>query len=241
MTEAKPKAAATPEVPAPYDRFDLAPILAERGPGAFDREGRERDHIYASELGDCIRAAWFAFREPYRSDDDFSAHRGALGHAVEDLMAEKLAPIIVRGADGREGREVSFHTDRVSGRVDFVVRFRPDRPQLPIELKTTYAFDKSLALPYKSHVAQLQWYLSQMGHSPYGLLMYYNLSNWGNRAGYWECLKIPRDDEGIARRIDKMWKALHQPVEPSCEFPEEDGGLCFKCGLRVEANRARLA
>lgn len=215
----------------PFPRVDLRAVL-DRWPGKFERGSRPRDHLWASQVGDCRRAVWTSWHRPQPHDDFFETHLGALGHAVEDMMAQVLAPITVRG-----GREVSFTTPKVSGRVDFVVRLHPDRAQMPLEVKSTYGFDQALAAPKFSHMYQLQWYLTQFPEAEHGVLAYVNLSNWGGNAGHWEALYIPRDDAKVAARVDVLWDDVHQAEPPGCENLEDPRG-CWDC-MKAEGKLAR--
>src|SRR5208282_5100470 len=84
----------------------------------FERGDRPRDHLYASQLGSCARAVWFNWRFPnVRPDDNFSETRGALGHWIENGVAEQLNGMLV-------AREVSFYDEKnhISGRADYIVR-----------------------------------------------------------------------------------------------------------------------
>jgi len=210
--------------PAPANPFPAYPLheTLEGAPlppvPAFKRTNRPRDHLWASELGTCARAVWLNWHYPRPHDDDFSQHRGALGHAVEEVLASKLSRMLI-------AREVSFNESRVSGRTDFVVYL--EGQQIPVELKSTYAFQRMLADPRESHVLQLLWYIQQLG-VPFGLLVYFDLSNYAGNSGHWSALRIPRDDARLEIRIGQLWMAVHSAVEPACESPEEK---CWDCGL----------
>ena len=204
--------------------FPLDYILQEKSMGTFDRGARPRDHLYASELGYCPRAVWMGFKSPKPMDEHFTATRGALGHAIEALMAEKLNGLVV-------AKEVSFRDDFVSGRVDFVIRMERGGVQIPVELKTTYAYEKFVKSPELSHLLQIGWYLTQMPDAPFGLLVYYALQNKsydGSKrdiSGEWTALQIPRDDKTVTARVATLWEVVHQPKQPKCESP----GDCFSC------------
>ena len=207
-----------PKDKLPFPKFDLAALLEERDMGGFVRGVRPRDHLYASELGYCPRAVWLGFKKPRPDDKEFREGRGALGHAVEDLVYKKLNGFAVE-------REVSFRDERVSGRVDFVMRFSKRGPQIPLEVKSTYAYSRFVGDPMWAHLLQVGWYLTQMPEAPYGLLLYYSLEY--STSAQWTVLKIPRDDEAVKERVDALWKVVHSDKEPPCrEGKPED---CFDC------------
>lgn len=206
-----------------FPRFELQALIEDSlraihvFPKKFVRVNRPRDHIYASELGGCARAVWHGWQHPRPHDEEFSLGRGALGHAVEEILAEQLQPHVV-------AREISFVNTKVSGRVDFALHINDE--QIPLELKSTYGFDLALSNPYPSNVFQVAWYAMQMD-APYALLCYYNLANWGGKVGMWETLKIPRMDDLVKIETERLWEVVHREEEPACEHPDD----CFFCGL----------
>lgn len=208
-------------------KFPLRTIAKRRGVLPFERGERPRDHIWASELGKCARAVWFEWNYPTVWDARFSETRGALGHAVEQVIASHIRPVIV-------AEEVSFTSDLVSGRVDFVIRTKHAGPMIPVEVKSTYAFTKFLSAPLRSHVLQLQYYLSQIPEAPFGLLVYYNLSNWGGGSGEWEAIRIEREDEAMWKRAEQLWYMVRRKAPPKCENEGADED-CFDCSVSPEA------
>jgi CRISPR/Cas system-associated exonuclease Cas4 (RecB family) len=204
----------------PFPKFPLQDVIAGLMGGVFPprfvRANRPRDRIYASELGSCRRAVWRNWRNPKPHDVAFERGRGALGHAVEDLIAKHLAPIIV-------AREVSFTNDIVSGRADFFIRL-PTGEQVPVEVKSTYGFDLAIKDPKPSHFLQLSYY-SMSADSPFGLLIYVNLSNWGGQSGEWVALKVPRMDREVETRARYLRMLVQTPNEPECENPDD----CWDC------------
>ncbi len=218
----EPKPSKYPPRP-PIEVMPLQDMIDERGTGEFERGARPRDRLYASELGHCQRSVWLEWHHPKPRDEAFSRGRGWLGHCVEHGVKEWIRPFFV--AD-----EVSLRDDRVSGRVDFFLRFHKGYPQIPMELKTTLAFDKFCSEPMLEHLLQLRWYLQQQPDSPYGLLCYVNLSGWGGRMGEKKVLVIPRDDAQVKARVDHLWKVVHHDEEPECEEPEGQA-KCFWCSI----------
>lgn len=205
-----------------FQEFDLVSIIKKMFGGAlprYERGNRPRDRIYASELGDCQRAVWLNWRHPRPHDEAFERGRGALGHAVEHMLAEQLAPLIV-------AREVSFTNDIISGRADFFLRL-PTGEQIPLELKSTYGFQRAMAEPKPSHVLQLQYY-AMASDAPFGLLAYLDLSNYGGNSGVWKTLRIPRNDEGVMKRAKYLRKLVEHGVEPTCEHAGDPDG-CWDC------------
>lgn len=209
---------------AKYERFDLEGYIDTIDvAGKFERGNRPRDRIYASELGWCARAMWRSWHHPRPHDDLFSNNRGRLGHAAEVAMKEILRPVLV--AD-----EVSFTSDKVSGRVDFVIRMEKGGPQIPVELKTTYAFDRSMVEPFESNVLQLQFYLTQMPDAPFGFLCYMNLANYGGGSGIRGYLKVPRDDASVGAKVERLWSIVHDcKEEPACDADNPND--CFPCKI----------
>jgi CRISPR/Cas system-associated exonuclease Cas4 (RecB family) len=200
-----------------YPTFPLAELLAGVSPPAVEWAPRPRDRLWASELGLCDRAVWFAWNRPREVDRRFTETRGALGHYIEDGLARVLAPITI-------GREVSLRDDYVSGRVDFLVRLAPGEEPIPIELKTTYAA-RLISHPMTAHVLQLRFYLTQMPAAPYGLLIYYRLDYAGS--GSWTALRVSRADEAVRARVEQLWAVVHSAEPPPCREP----GSCFYCLL----------
>ncbi len=229
MTEATAVETTTETKPPKYPHrpaievLPLQQMLDERGAGEFKRGSRPRSALYASELGHCQRAVWLEWHHPKPRDEKFSQGRGWLGHCVEHGIKEWIRPFFVED-------EVTLRDDRVSGRVDFVLRFGKDYPQVPMEVKSTYAFDKFCSEPMLEHLLQIRWYLQQQPDSPYGLLCYVNLANWNGQSGKRMVLVIPRDDAQVQARVDRLWKVVHQTKEPECEEPE---GVtkCFWCSI----------
>jgi hypothetical protein len=224
----KPEGGSRP--PQPFHLIPLKRIADRRRSLPFARGNRPRDHIYASQLGDCARAVWFNWHYPeLRPDDNFSETRGALGHAVEGLVAKQLGALLV-------AEEVSFYAEEahVSGRVDFVIRLKPKGPMIPVELKTTYAYDKFINSPLPSHLLQLRYYLTQIPEAPYGILIYYCLSNWGDKAGQWAALVIPRDDKSVWSRAEALWRIVLRKDSPACEH-EGEKEPCWGCSKSPEA------
>jgi len=214
------------ETPKPrFPSFPLRRLAHRRAVLPFERGARPRDHIYASELGKCPRAVWFNWHYPDARDGDFSEKRGALGHAVEEAFARQIAALTV-------SREVSFYDEEhhLSGRVDFVVRLSHAGPMIPVELKSTYAYSRFVADPMEPHLMQLRYYLTQMPEAPFGLLVYYNLSNWGGAAGEWTSLRIDRRDRAVHGEANSLWEVVHRARPPDCE--EKD---CFDCSVSPEA------
>ncbi len=140
-----------------------------------------------------------------------------LGHAGEWAMKQHLKPILL-------GEELSFTNHRVSGRADFFVRI--GKEQIPVEVKTTYALDKSVSEPYTSHVLQAAFY-AMADDDPYAVLVYLGHGNWGGGSGKWVALKVPRMDDVLNARVDFLWEVVHAESEPACENPDN----CFECGL----------
>ena len=219
---------ARPPPSNPFPVFDLDGMLAlpAATPKPFQRKNRPRDHLYASELGSCARAVWNNWRHPRPHDLNFEQHRGALGHAGEDMMAHVLRRVLV-------DREVTLTTPKVSGRVDFVLEFNGE--QVPAELKTTYGMDWAMADPKLAHILQCLWYVEQM-QAPYGVLIYLNLSNYGDKSGHWGALRLTDHRGLLAPRIERMWNAVHDENAPDCEHVNDKNG-CFDCGLVVEAQQ----
>lgn len=228
MSEVKPKE----KDPAhkPWPKFDLKTVMAARDSGDFDRGDRPRDHLYASELGYCARAVWMGWHNPQPFDKEFTEGRGALGHAIEELMVEKLG--MAKSGGLIVAREVSFRDEKVSGRADFFLRLKKGTPQFPLELKTTAAFDQFMDTPPNSHLLQLRWYLTQAPDAPFGLLTYYNLSSWGGGLGKWDTLRVERDDEAVEKRVSYLWRIVHQDREPACEA--EDPTDCWDCKIHSD-------
>lgn len=209
--------------PNPFRTFDLRTLIDTKlkkigaWPKKFVRIDRPRDRIYASDLGKCPRAVWLGWRHPRPHDDEFERKRGALGHAVEDMIAKVQDVLIV-------AREVSFVDERVSGRADFVLRI--DNEQVPEEVKSTYAFDRFLADPPRTNVLQAAWYAMQLG-APFALLTYVNLANYGGNSGDWNSLVIPRMDDELKREAEMLWQVVHTDKMPLCGNPKD----CFDCSL----------
>lgn len=207
--------------------FALRELLEDklRSIGAYPRrflreQDRARDRLYASELGHCARAVWLGWRNPQPHDEHFDENRGALGHAVEEMHAERVAPITA-------GREVSYTNHQVSGRVDFALRI--DGEQIPEEVKSTYAQSRALNEPSYEHVLQLAYYMKSM-EAPYGLLTYINLANYNGGSGEEASLRVPWTPalaKLLQDRIEYLWALVHQDVEPQCE--DEDPSECFWC------------
>ena len=210
-----------------FPEIPLERHLENLSVGQFDRGDRPRDHLYASELGYCPRAVWMGWKHPQPFDREFTETRGALGHAIEDLMAAKLARILV-------AREVSFRDDRVSGRVDFVVRLKRGGPQIPVEVKSTYAYTRFVKSPERSHLLQLGWYLTQMPDAPFGILIYYNLMVKGS--GHWTALKIPPLPMSVYHAVRALWATVHLRSEPTCR--ESDPATCFSCSTHADQRGA---
>ncbi len=212
-----------------FERIALQAIASRHRVKPFERGNRPRDHLYASQLGACARAVWYSWAYPdVRPDDNFSETRGALGHAVEGVLAEQLNGIVV-------AREVSFYDEarHVSGRVDFIVRLVKDGPMIPVELKTTLAYDRFLAEPMASHLLQLRYYLTQVPEAPFGILVYYNLSGWGGKMGEWTALEIPRDDASVTEQAARLWRVVRQKEPPACEHHDDKDG-CWDCSHSAE-------
>lgn len=209
-------------------QIPLRNLAKRRGVVPFERGPRPRDHIYASELGKCARAVWFDWHYPEVRDNAFSETRGALGHAIEEVMARQLSPLVV-------AREVSFYDEKhhLSGRSDFVVRMKHHSPMLPLEVKSTYAYDRFRNEPLPGHVLQLRYYLSQIPEAPFGVLVYYCLSNWGGHAGEWTALAVPPDTKAVVHEAARLWDAVHQDLPPPCERAQEKDG-CFDCSISAE-------
>lgn len=207
-----------------YERFPLEELVAERDVGSFERVNRPRDRLWASELGYCARAAWRSWHNPKPHDLGFTNGRGALGKGVEEIIAVKLRCVIA-------AREVSFTSEHTSGRADFVLRLERGGPQIPCEVKSTYAYDRFLAEPMESHLLQLRYYLREMPEpdAPFGLLLYYNLSNYKGGSGKWACLRISRDDAAVSAREARLWAIVHSETEPACDAPDPTD--CFPCSL----------
>jgi hypothetical protein len=213
----------------PFPLYPLGELLDKLSMGTYERGNRPRNRLWASEIGGCARAVWFNWYHPKPHDDEFSQHKGLLGHIIEDGYANYIIrPILV-------AREVTFTNDRASGRADFVVRLEHGGPQIPIELKSTNAASWSVSEPKRSHVLQLQWYLLQMPEAPFGLLQYYELANYKQMQGHWReyVLYIPRDDEAVKSRIDYLLSLIANPDPPECEgLADKDG--CWDCKHSAE-------
>jgi hypothetical protein len=227
-----PRAAEPRSSGNPFPTIPLRAIVDSilGGPRRFVRANRPRDRLYASELGQCQRAVWRNWRHPKPHDEKFERGRGALGHAVEEMLAAELAPCLV-------AREVSFTNTRVSGRADFFLRLPktkdfPEGVQVPVELKSTYALDLAVKDPKMSHVLQLRYYM-QASDAPFGILVYINLGNWGGRSGEYVALKVDRNDHMLETRIDQLWRIVHRATEPACENLSDPKG-CFDCSLTEE-------
>ncbi len=211
-----------------FARFPLDEILAKVDVGSYRRGNRPRDRLWASQLGGCPRAVWHSWQHPRPHDEEFEQHRGALGHAVEDMMFNGPFKRVAIA------REVTFTNHRVSGRADGFLRFERDEHQVPVELKSTYGFDWALAEPHKAHVAQALWY-AQQDDSPYAILCYVNLSNYNDLAGHWGALRLERADEWLDALTEKLWAAVHSAEEPPCRDPGLNARTkklaCFDCSL----------
>ena len=213
----------------PFPMFPLRATVDAvlRGPRRFVRKNRPRDRLYASELGQCQRAVWRNWRYPRPHDEKFERGRGALGHAAEVMLASELAPCLV-------AQEVSFTNTRVSGRADFFLRLPPSREypegiQVPVELKSTYGLDLAVNDPKRSHVLQLRFYM-EAADSPFGLLVYISLGNWGGQSGEYVALKVDRNDQMLESFVDKLWRVVHRNREPACENADDPRG-CFDCSV----------
>jgi hypothetical protein len=211
-----------------FPRFPLDEKLAALDVGTYERGNRPRDRLWASQLGGCPRAVWHSWQHPRPHDDEFENHRGALGHAVEDMVFERLLKRITIA------REVSFTNHKVSGRVDGFIRFDREEHQVPVEVKSTYAFDWSITAPHKDHVAQALWY-AQQDDSPFAILLYVDLSNYNNHSGHWGALRLPRADAWVDALTENLWAVVHANAEPVCREPginPKTGKLkCFGCSL----------
>ena len=215
-TQREPRDPPFPQIDLKGYVHDLEMRLFGISPLRFERGHRPRDALWASQLGACPRAVFLGWHNPQPHDIEFDQHRGALGHAVEDLRAGQLARILV-------AREVTFRTELISGRADFVVRI--DGKQLPLEMKSTYGLDLSVSSPKPSHVLQVQFYISQMPEAPYGILEYYNLANYGGKSGHYVDLVIPRDDTRVRSVAENLMQMIKSGIEPPCESP----GDCWDC------------
>ena len=225
----------------PFPMFPLRATVDSvlGGPRRFVRANRPRDRLYASELGQCQRAVWRNWRYPRPHDEKFERGRGALGHAVEEMLASELAPCLV-------AREVSFTNTRVSGRADFFLRLPPSKEypegiQVPVELKSTYALDLAVNDPKRSHVLQLRYYM-EAADAPFGILVYIGLGNWGGQSGEYVALKVDRNDRMLGSFVDKLWRVVHRSAEPQCENEDDPKG-CFDCsvaGVDPNASEAQV-
>lgn len=218
-----------------FSRLDLHEMAKRKRVLPFERGNRPRDHLYASHLGSCPRAVWFGWKYPeLRPEDEFPETRGALGHWIEDGVAGQLNGMLV-------AREVSFYDEEhhISGRVDFIVRLTHAGPMIPVELKTTAAYDRFLAEPLENHLLQLRYYLTQMPDAPFGILIYYSLSAFHRRGeeestmGQWTALVIPRDDEAVRERAARLWRIVRHDQPPECEHRDDKGG-CWDCSKSAE-------
>jgi hypothetical protein len=226
-----------PEVvpPSADNPFPIFPLRATvdsilGGPRRFVRANRPRDRLYASELGNCQRAVWRNWRFPRPHDEKFERGRGALGHAVEEMLASEFSPVLV-------AREVSFTNQRVSGRADFFIRLPPSDEfpqgvQVPVELKSTYALDMAVKDPKRAHVLQLRYYM-EASDAPFGFLIYINLGNWGGRSGEYVALKVDRNDHMLESFVNKLWRVVHRDAEPRCENEDDPKG-CFDCSVAAK-------
>ncbi len=185
--------------------------IRQRTPGKY----------YPSEIGQCLRKAWFNIKMPKPVEPEVTKifEAGNLFHAfiVEVLKSEKN-PEIELVADEMP---LKYKIDEfeISGRIDDIIQLKYNGEKILIEVKSTKSLD-FLKEPSEAYIMQIQFYMHVTGIKK-GAILYVEKNTLKSKAFFMDY------DPKIAEMTINRFRELHKSVTGNV-MPEPEAKLIYK-------------
>lgn len=218
----------------------------QKWPGHDGKEVDRTKFASSSELGYCMRKAWYG---KHYSDaaDSFEKSYGAAerGHTAEAWVVEQLrrsgAQLMFVG-----DQQVSFHSDTRSGTPDGMLRLTDE--DVTLEFKSIDPRSNWNALPRKPHLSQVQqnmWLMREVGGYTISraVIAYIDAANYQRRREF-TIQYDPVEVERLKQRADKIMGATEAAELPPEGVYNGDCKYCAfteRCSGAVEAKKKNEA
>lgn len=203
-----------------------------------ERKRKEIGKYYPSEIGNCIRRAWYSYKHPMEIEPArlkvFEIGNILHEFIMEVLKSEKNVDSI-KFLDAELPFELKQKDFIISGRLDDIVIVKENKEKFIIEVKTVRDVRKA-GKPNKNHVMQLQFYMHATGiHN--GIILYVDKTNLKTKA-----FEIPYNEKhslDILNRFKTLHDLLVKDVLPIDEFKQfkETIWMCNMCEYRAKCDR----
>lgn len=184
---------------------------------------------YPSEIGSCLRRVWFSYTKPKETEPDLVKifHAGNILHdfVVDVLRSEKTKEIELIASEFPF--RVAMKDFMVSGRVDNLILIKVENKKVLVEVKSCSSLNYTVK-PAKSHLAQLQFYMKNVGVYD-GILLYIEKNTLKSKV-------FPVTyDEKETEKISERFTALHESLiknnmpDPEARMLKDMIWMCKNC------------
>jgi len=189
---------------------------------------------YPSEVGQCMRKTWYAFRNPKPADKEIKKVFEA-GNRLHEFVADVFQSDKVEEVELVE-KEVPFELNiddfTISGRIDDLIRIKLGSKEALVEVKSTKDL-RYMEEPSESHVMQLQLYLHARKMKE-GIILYLEKNTLKSRSFH-----IFYDINVFNQVIDRF-RELHKRLmngqlpSPESRLDDDKRWMCRSCQYAEE-------
>jgi CRISPR/Cas system-associated exonuclease Cas4 (RecB family) len=202
------------------------------------RDVRQRTpgRYYPSEVGQCLRKAWFGIKMPKPVEPHVSKvfEAGNLFHSfiVEVLRSEKNPE--VKLIESEMPLKYNIDDFEISGRIDDLIQIEYNGEKMIIEVKSTKSIE-TLREPSESYIMQLQFYMHITGVKK-GAILYIEKNTLKSKSFFVNY--EPKTVENLIERFKKLHRSVVQNEipEPEAKLDLKKRWMCNFCPYREECD-----
>lgn len=191
-----------------FDALVESYLKTERRPKAIGR-------YFPSEVGQCMRKAWYSYKEPRETDSSllrvFEAGNRVHEFVVDVLKSDKTPEIELIEAEMPVTLEVDNFV--IAGRIDNMIKINEDGKKVLVEVKSTGNLSM-VTEAKREHSMQLQIYMHAL-QMPYGALLYIEKNTFKSKV-----FTVNYDKEFTHVIIERFRKLHNFLVENKLPDPE---------------------
>lgn len=189
---------------------------------------------YPSEIGQCMRKAYYSFINPKETDIELIKifEAGNLVHDFVSKIFESEKNPEIELIEKETPFELLIDDFIISGRIDNLILLKLENRKVLVEVKSTKALGL-LEEPKKEHIMQLQLYLGAK-NIPDGVMIYIEKNTLKSKT-----FTVTYNSELYEQIINRCRK-LHNHLknssspEPEARLIEENNWMCRYCNYREE-------
>jgi len=190
---------------------------------------RSIGRYYPSEVGQCMRKTWYAFRNPKPFDKELKKVFEA-GNRLHEFVADVFKSDKVEEVELVEKEvpfELNFDDFTISGRIDDLIKIKLGNKEALVEVKSTKDL-RYMEEASESHVMQLQLYLHARQIKE-GILLYLEKNTLKSKTFHVVY------DENVFNQVIERFRLLHKKLidgklpSPESRLDDNKRWMCISC------------